>query len=61
MPSEGYKPAIPATKLLHSYAVDRAATRIGKNTHLTDKNLFLLVGILVKKLLPVSEQNSGRK
>jgi len=61
MPSEGYKPAVPGTKPLHSYAVDRAATGFGKNTHLTARNLFTLVGILVKKLLPVSEQNSGRK
>jgi hypothetical protein len=46
MPSEGYKPAIPGTKLLHTYALDRAATGIGKNMHLAAKNLFILVGIL---------------
>jgi hypothetical protein len=49
MPSEGYKPAIPATKLLRTYALDRAATGIGKNKRLTAKNLFILVGILDKK------------
>jgi len=49
MPSEGYKSAIAATKLLHTYALDRPATGIGKNTHLTAKNLFILVGILDKK------------
>jgi hypothetical protein len=30
MPSEGFELQIPATKELHTYALDRAATEIGK-------------------------------
>lgn len=30
MPSSGFKPAIPATMRLQTYALDRTATKIGK-------------------------------
>jgi hypothetical protein len=32
MPRSGFEPAIPATKLLQTYALDRAATGIGKRS-----------------------------
>jgi hypothetical protein len=30
MPSEGFEPATPATKRPQAYALDRAATEVGK-------------------------------
>jgi hypothetical protein len=52
MPQAGFEPAIPATKLPETYALDWAATGIG-DAYLAETNISALME--PKRLLPCSE------
>jgi hypothetical protein len=45
MPSEGFEPAIPATKRPQTYALDRAATWIGIIVDIFSIIIFILQGL----------------
>jgi hypothetical protein len=50
MPSAGFEPAIPATKRLQTYVLDRAATGIGNFTLHITKLVLTIIFISMKSV-----------